>query len=52
VTRNLEIVDVLIPVRTNVVYRRHAEHYTIGDVPLRPDATIAPVATVRLQTDA
>ena len=29
-TRDLEIVDVLIPVRPNVVYRRHGQHYTIA----------------------
>jgi hypothetical protein len=39
VTRNLEIVDVLIPVRPNVVYRCHAGHYTIATVRLKADTT-------------
>ena len=28
--RNLKIMNVLIPVRADLIYRRHARHYTIG----------------------
>src|SRR5438876_210639 len=30
--RDLEIVNMLIPVRSNLVYRRHGQHYTIATI--------------------
>jgi hypothetical protein len=29
--RDLEVVNVIVPVRPDVVYGRHAGHYTIAD---------------------
>jgi hypothetical protein len=45
-TSDLEIVDVLIPVRPNVVYRRHARHYTIAGVRL-PSTTLGAGSRMR-----